>query len=522
MTDLEDGSLAKSESLFVDGSSDDEGSQSGARSESPQHSITVDGDTPKLNTTATVSGPFTTPPYSISSDLETVERTSTFGKPTPFFSPNPFQKPATPFGVPSSTAFSRSSSAAGIDFSSKATSSPKPGILGGSAVSSFDFNATADKQKGRESHIALNSPDNRESPDYKFLPLSVKDGVINNDPKTAQSAPAIHSKRGTFGQPSALLPMSTATGPAPTPFAALTTQPTQTESGFNQHSKSTAPPKHTFATSPFFNFPAKTSSDNSNQSPYESMLDGSNGKARNTTALQQADPKSVQSPFPNVMNGTMSTQLSAPPISGGLAVLRNDSPSQLSPFSNVSAASMLTTEPPPTSKSALSLPPFPDTRILNALARPEIESSSSELLSLPSMIENGPRTVREPQKSFTSDPQTTSTSSLPNATLLTAANNRLDPESSVSNELANAVMHDDHGLLQQFLEYTVSPMIMSSIAQLQDERSWEEASQSSSQKVLVGERLLTCTREITISFVKQEIFEEMEGQCLEPELITEG
>ena len=502
MTDVEDGSLAKSESLFVDGSSDDEGSQSGARSESPQHSITVNGDTPKLRTTATVSGPFTTPPYSISSGLETVERTSTFGKPTPFFSPNPFQKPATPFGMPSSTAFSRSRSAAGIDFSSKATSSPKPGILGGSTVSSFDFN----KQEGRESHIALNNPDNRESPDYKFFPLSVKDGEIDNDPKTAQSAPAIHSKRGTLGQPSALLPMNAATGSAPTPFAALTTQPTQTESGSNQHSKSTAPPKYTFATSPFFNFPAKTSSDNSNQSPNESTLDGSDGKATNTTVLQRGDPKPVQSPFPNVMNGAMSTQLSAPVISGGLAVLRNNSPSQPSPFSNVSAASMSTTKPSPTSKSAPSLPPFPDTRVLNALARPEIESSSSELPSLPSMIENGPRTVREPQKSFTSDPQTILTSSLPNATRLTAGDNRLDPESSVSNELANAVMHDDNGLLQQFLEYTVGPMIISSIAQLQDERSWEEASQSSFQKVSVGERLLTCTREIANSSVKQEIF----------------
>ena len=522
MTDVEDGSLSKSESLFVDGSSDDEGSQSGARSESPQNSITVNGDTPKLKNAATVSGLFPSPPYSISSGLESVEKTSSFGKPTPFFSPNPFQKPAAPFGLPSSTAFSRSSSAAGIDFSSKAITSPKPGILGGSAVSSFDFFATADKQKSRESHIALNNPDNRESPDYKFFPLSVKDRGIDNDPKTAQSTPTNHSKRGTFGQPSALLPMSTATGSAPPPSRALTTQPTQTESDSNQHSKSTAPPKYTFATSPFFNFPAKPSSDNSNQSPSESTLDGSDGKATNATALQRDDPKPVQSPFPNVMNGAMSTQLSAPAISGGLAVLRNDSPSHLSPFSNVAAASLFTTKPSPTSTGAPSLPLFSDTRVSNALARPEIESSSSDSPSLPSMIETGPKTVREPQKSFNSDAQTVSTSSLPNTTHLTADDTQLDPESSVSNELADAVMRDDNGLLQQFLEYTVGPMITSSIAQLQDERSWEEASQSSLQKVSVGERLLTCTREIANGSVEQEIFWEVEGQCLEPKLNTEG
>ena len=473
--------------------------------------MNVDGDTPKLKTAATVSGSFATPAYSMSSGLESMERTSTFGKPTPIFSPNPFQKPAAPFGAPSSTPFSRSSSAAGIDFSSKATTSTKPGILSSSAVSGFDFYAAADKQKDRESHIALNIPNNQEAPDYNSFPLPVEDEGIDNDPKRSQSTPSIHSKRGTFGQPSALLPMSKATGSATTLsntsviFPTLSTQPTQSEGGFDQPSKSTAPPKYTFATSPLFNFPAKSSGDNTNLSPNESTLDRSDDKATDTTALKENEPKFMQSPFPKDMNGTTSTQLSAPAISGGLAVLRKDSPSHPSPFSNVRAASVVTPKPSPTSTGTPSFPLSPETRLLNALARPEIESSSSDLHSLPSMIENGPKTVPEPQKSFASDPQTTSTSSLSNATL-TAGDTRLNPESLVSNELANAVMRDNNGLLQQFLEYTIGPMIKSSIAELQDERSWEEASQSSFQKVPIGERLLMCTREIANSFVKQEIF----------------
>ena len=511
MTDVEDGSLAKSESLFVDGSSDDEGSQSGSWSESPQNNMNVNGNTPKLKTAATVSNSFAPPAYSSSSGLESVERTSTFGKPTPIFSPNPFQKPAAPFGVPSSTPFSRSSLAAGIDFSSKATTSTKPGIFSSSAVSGFDFYAAADKQKDPESHIAFNIQDNQKASDYNSFPLPVENKEIDNDPKESQSTPSIHSKRGTFGQPSALVPMSKATGSATTLsntsviFPTLSTQPTQSEGGFDQPSRPTASPKYTFATSPLFNFPAKSSSDNSNQSPNESTLDGSDGKATDTTALQGNDPKSVQSPFPNDMNGATSTQLSAPAIGGGLAVLRKDSPSHLSPFSNVTAASVVTPKTSPTSTGTPSFPLFPETRLLNALARPEIESSSSDLPSLPSMIENGPKPVREPQKSFASDPQTTSTSSLSNATL-TAGDTRLNPESSVSNELANALMRDNNGLLQQFLEYTVGPMITSSIAEFQDERSWDEASQSSFQKVPVGERLLMCTREIANSSVKQEIY----------------
>ena len=468
--------------------------------------MNVNSDTPKLKTAATVSGSFATPAYSTSSGLESVERTSTFGKPTPIFSPNPFHKPTAPFGVPSSTPFSRSSSAAGIDLSSKATTSTTPGILGGSAVSGFDFYATADKQKGQESHIALKIPENREAPDYKPFQSSVKDEGIDNDPKGSQSAPSIHSKRGTFGQPSALLSISTVTGSAPTPLPTLTTQPMQTESGSNQHSKFTAPPKYTFATSPFFNFSAESSSDKSNQSPNESTLDGSDGKATDTTAIQGNDHKSVQSPFPNYTNGATSTQLSVPAISGGLAVLRKDSPSHLSPFSNVTAASAVTPKSLPTSTGTPSFPTSPKTRLLHALATQEIEPSSSEIPSLPSMIENRPKRVREPQKLFASDSQTTSASSLSNATLLTAGDTRLDPESWGLNELANAVMRDNNGLLQQFLEYTVGSMLASSIAQLQDERSWEEASQSSFQKVPVRERLLMCTREIANSFVKQEIF----------------
>ena len=143
---------------------------------------------------------------------------------------------------------------------------------------------------------------------------------------------------------------------------------------------------------------------------------------------------------------------------------------------------------------------------MNLLAKPTIEPTSSDLTPVPSIRENGPKTARESQKSSVSYSQTTTTPSLSNATLLPAGDTQFDTESSVLSELADAVMRDDHGLLQQFLEYTVGPLIISSMAQLQDERSWEEASQSSLEKVLVGELLLMCTRKITSRSVKQEIF----------------
>ena len=143
---------------------------------------------------------------------------------------------------------------------------------------------------------------------------------------------------------------------------------------------------------------------------------------------------------------------------------------------------------------------------MNALAKPPIEPTSSELTPVPSISENGPKTVQEPQKSSALDSQTTTTPSLSIATLPPIGDTQLDPERSVLNELAHAVMRDDHGLLQQFLEYTVGPLITSSMAQLHDERSWEEAGQSPLDEVLVGELLLMCTRKIASDSIKQEIF----------------
>ena len=512
VTDVEDNSLAKNESLFVDGSSDEEGSLPRSRSESPQNSMKGNGDTSKLNTAANLSGFFAPTTHSTSSDLESSERTSIFGRPTPTFSPNPFQKPATSFGLPSSTPLSASSSVAGIDFSSKATTLTKPGIFSSSAVSGFDFHAAAEKQKDQESHISLKTPDNQVASNNSSFPLFVKNEGFDNHPNKFQSAPSINNKRGTFGQPSAPLPVSMASGSATTPsdtsvvFPTLTTQSTQNESGFNQPSKSTASPKFTFATSPLFNFPEKNPSANTDQSPNESPLDGSDTKATDNANLQGTRPKSVQSPFPNVMDGGTSTQLSAPATSGGLALFQNASPNHVSPFPTVTTASVFTPKSSPTLTSTPSSSLFPETRPVNLLGKPTIEPTSSDLTPVPSIRENGPKTVREPQKSSASDSQTTTTPSLSNATLLPAGDTQSDPESSVLSELADAVMRDDHGLLQQFLEYTVGPLITSSMAQLQDERSWEEASQSSLEKVLVGELLLMCTRKITSRSVKQEIF----------------
>ena len=52
------------------------------------------------------------------------------------------------------------------------------------------------------------------------------------------------------------------------------------------------------------------------------------------------------------------------------------------------------------------------------------------------------------------------------------------PTLSSLNRLSNAIMLEENGLLQQFIEFTVEPIIRSSLVQLVHDQSVEEASQS--------------------------------------------
>lgn len=52
-----------------------------------------------------------------------------------------------------------------------------------------------------------------------------------------------------------------------------------------------------------------------------------------------------------------------------------------------------------------------------------------------------------------------------------------DPRPAALNSLANSMMLDDEGLLKQFLEYTLGPIIQDSFRQVGDERSWDIARQ---------------------------------------------
>ena len=64
---------------------------------------------------------------------------------------------------------------------------------------------------------------------------------------------------------------------------------------------------------------------------------------------------------------------------------------------------------------------------------------------------------------------------------------------------------EDNGIVQHFIEFTVGPIIKSSIAQHDDESSWKEASQSSPSRIRCGERMLIGSRGISCDLVSQKV-----------------
>lgn len=70
-----------------------------------------------------------------------------------------------------------------------------------------------------------------------------------------------------------------------------------------------------------------------------------------------------------------------------------------------------------------------------------------------------------------------------------------DPRPAVLDALAESLMMDDQGLLQQFIEYTVGPIVHHAFLEVEDDRSWHRASQWLIEERVMGHIELTCEQE---------------------------
>ena len=503
-SDAESVSVANSESLFVDDSSDDETKQSRSRSASPQNKAVVNGDVPKMNPAATPFNSFAPSP------LGNISK------------PGPFQG-ATNFGPPSSAPSSKPSqpnATSPFDFSSKPTTSSPYGQFGNKDSPKFDFHAAANKAKEQETKDFPVPSDTKDPPKFNLLPASTKLEVTDNSTKASPFGPSAGVKKIVFDQPLKSFPAANPAEPAKAPSGPPSTFPTTTESlkpesVFDQSSNSSAPAKVSFATSPLFGPGTTKSSDENNEVPSLSLSQDSKGKAKDNTYPQRKDGETTPFVFttPSMPNSTTSTLLPQPakptePV--GPPPKDSSKPSSLFPNLDANTTPSSSTPQPLSISTPFSL--FPETKRANDSIQPIIDSTSSKPLLFPSTTPAQPEAQQEPQRPFSSN---LSTLSGPAAVGPAPAQSRQDPFPSTNSQLdfrraaldklSDAVMREDRGLLQQFIEHTVGPIITSSLAQLEDEWSWEEASQSSSTKAWGGEPLLMCSRGVSCYLIEQEV-----------------
>ena len=115
-----------------------------------------------------------------------------------------------------------------------------------------------------------------------------------------------------------------------------------------------------------------------------------------------------------------------------------------------------------------------------------------------------------PQNSLQSVERVDAPTSRPN-TPLSAKRTLSEQRPKALDQLAQIMMTEDRGLLQQFVEYTIGPIIRSSLVSFEDEKSWARASMSIFIACTKFMPILTMYRTMSYCLTCKEVFCEMEG-----------
>ena len=215
-----------------------------------------------------------------------------------------------------------------------------------------------------------------------------------------------------------------------------------------------------------------------------------------SSATLFSSPPTTSSSFPNI---TSTPLLSSPP---NATPTSNEPPPKqsLSPFSNFlppAGQPLFPTQINSSkSKNAPSGPPAPTASasetstttttpsqsfIFPPPTAPGPQKATSQLAGPHSSTETS-KPPRQPEigaassPSLPNVPRSPFTPTLPPAEQAKARPPRPDPRPAALDKLASAMVMDDEGLLSQFVEYTIGPIIAASFRQVKDEKSWAKAS----------------------------------------------
>ena len=500
---------ANSESLFINEESDVEQRKSRSRSASPLKSKNRN-ELPKLNSnpfqSTTVFGqpsgkanPFlsaSTPPSHDNSSSLFGNQNQTDPKPSPFTTRegpifNPFQKLATTESEDKSLANG---------------ALPNKGTLGFNP-----FQRAIDSTS--EANLAnSSSPTNKKIPTLAFFPSPGVGEASTLSTQNNDGQLQARKARTVFSRPSSSMNGNTSivSPPQPDPFV-TSFDPSQVTLTAKSSTKSEPPsnglapsqdeqplfppraetPRFSFGTSPLF----QPLHDVAGKAPVDAMPQTPNTipsqpgqRPLFTNLSNQSPPQSktdiLNKPttFPSSANLTGPKQFFSP-SSPHLQSSPSLTPLQTSlsePKNNLFPSPKSTTQPDAPEKTVIGK---------QTSIKPSIQPSKpvSKFSSNPSIL------AATPEASIgSSTPQSVTKSPRP------------DIRPKVLDELARNLIYEDGGLLQQFVEYTVAPIIRSSLVRLEDERSWTRASQwCCLMMCLFGQRLIKDRRESCVPAIEE-------------------
>jgi len=486
--------MADSESLFINGDSDEEKELQRSRSRSPQDRNVVNVDAPKLNAAATPFNPFV--PANLGASSQNSFPSTTFGRPS--------SNPLTTQNPPSSTPT--------FNFSSKPATQE---AFGNNETPKFDFLAAANAKKGEESKETPKAFSNKEPKTFNFFPSTGKTRATHNSMKSSPFGTVPEGAKGVFGQPPAASPTVKPSVPAQSPLnipssSVETTAPLQPKSVLDQPSASPAPPSFSFGTSPLFNLDAPKQNDKTEQVATSSALPDFEGKAPGTAITKPDDDVSKSAFFPTLTAPPGPTPILFAPTAQPAIPSISTQP-EIFKASTALFPNFLTTETAPASPP--SKPQETSAPLQPASFFPKPKNIETSLPQPPAIsLTNQSQPPAQPKAQGPNILATSSSKAADNASTQarqgtqTPKQPQTNPRSLLLDKLSDALMLEDNGLLQQFIEFTVGPIITSSIAQLADEESWEEASQSSSYHCGFGEALLIWSRGMSSDPFTQEVF----------------
>ena len=450
-------STANNESLFVDEDSEIEGDVERPRSASPTEEDHTDSATPKLNPTATPFNPFL---------VSAPSSATTFGKPSANSStldgPKDLKRPSA--FLFANKAHSPSKSEETTEAPNIELSTPKASKEGAGSNDIADHKADVESPRSN-----LNATGGSLG---ETLPGVARKASLNRNTRDTESS--------NFVQSSSAVALDSTSNPA---VSAKSVLESAQSSIFDKPTVTPGQPLFSLGTSPFFK--------NSAVDKKSSHEDGSP-----SVSLNKKEDRPFLSP-----NLSTSTQV--------LPTSLWSSKSMIGPSTSPLVKTSVTLAPSNSSdhKPAFSVP-HESQSIVGSISPPEpIKDGSSHpanISLLPQSQENVPSIKANAEERFPTEipftfQQTPNSSQVsprsPNISCQEAHDSQPSqnqsardsliendgqsgPTLSSLNRLSNAIMLEENGLLQQFIEFTVEPIIRSSLVQLVHDQSVEEASQS--------------------------------------------